>query len=296
MKHRSFAFTDKIYNWLAPKAKGEDADIVAIKELIGGDKSCMISRFGSTELQTIAYIRYFPLFLALKKRTYYNIQNASGFFPVSHDNLLRYYKLYKEDVKDLDLLVSWRIEEFLFQDWLKNKKTIRKESLESFFKQKEPWTSVLAGKKILVVHPFAETIQEQYEHHRSELFSQAEVLPKFAKLETIKAVQSIASNPVEFDSWFDALEWMKSEINERDFDIALLGCGAYAFHLAAHIKRLGKKAIHLGGILQFLFGIKGVRYEEDPETAAYINQYFVYPKASDRPKNADRVEGGCYWG
>ena len=128
------------------------------------------------------------------------------------------------------------------------------------------------------------------------MFPNTTVLPVFEKLETIKAVQSIAGNPVEYDSWFDALEWMKSEISKRDFDIALLGCGAYAFHLAAHIKRLGKKAIHLGGILQFMFGIKGVRFEENPETAAFINHFFVYPNISDRPEYSNRVEGGCYWG
>lgn len=296
MKHRTFAFSDRIFDWLAPKAQGEEGDLATLKSRIESDNPCMISRFGSTELQTLAYIKYFPLSIALKHRTYYNIQNASGFFPVSYHNLRRYYKLYKEDVKDLDLLVSWRIEEFLFNNWLRDKDRIRKESLDSFYKQKDPWTSVLAGKKVLVVHPFAETIQEQYEHHRLELFANPGVLPLFEKLETVKAVQSIAGNPVEYDSWFDALDWMKSEISSKDFDIALLGCGAYAFHLAAYVKRLGKKAIHLGGILQFLFGIKGVRYEENPETAAYINSFFVYPEASDKPENADCVEGGCYWG
>lgn len=49
---------------------------------------------------------------------------------------------------------------------------------------------------------------------------------------------------------------MKDEIDKQDYDIALIGCGAYGFPLAAHIKRSGKKAIHLGGALQLLFGIK----------------------------------------
>lgn len=49
---------------------------------------------------------------------------------------------------------------------------------------------------------------------------------------------------------------MKDEIDKRDYDIALIGCGAYGFPLAAHIKRSGKKAVHLGGALQLLFGIK----------------------------------------
>jgi len=62
----------------------------------------MVSRFGSTELQTLWYSRFFPLSFLLKNRTYYNIQNASGFFPVTHQNLKRFYQEYKEDVKEMD--------------------------------------------------------------------------------------------------------------------------------------------------------------------------------------------------
>ena len=101
------------------------------------------------------------------------------------------------------------------------------------------------------MHPFSETIESQYKNKKKKLFKNSEVLPEFASLQTIKAVQSIAGNPVGFDTWFDALDWMKSEIDKKDFDIALLGCGAYALPLAAHIKRMGKKVVHMGGVLSF---------------------------------------------
>ena len=42
-------------------------------------------------------------------------------------------------------------------------------------------------------------------------------------------------------------EYMKAEINKSNYDICILGCGAYGFPLAAHVKRMGKKAIHMGG-------------------------------------------------
>ena len=115
------------------------------------------------------------------------------------------------------------------------------------------------------------TIEKQYIEHRGDLFANKEVLPEFASLTTVKAVQSIAGNPVGFDSWFDALEWMKREIDKKVFDVALLGCGAYAMPLAAHIKRHGHKAVHMGGVLQFMFGIKVKRYIDEPPTAQYIN-------------------------
>lgn len=296
MKHRTFAFTDKLYNTFSHPPKGVESDTADIKALLESDRPCMISRFGSTELQTLAYIKYYPLLFPLKKRTYYNIQYASGFFPVTHENLKAFYDLYKEDVKEIDLLVSWRIEELLFKNWIGQKHQIKKTTLDNFFEQEHPWTYALKGKRVLIVHPFTETIVQQYANHRIDILRNPEVLPEFASLQTIKAVQSIAGNPVGFDNWFGALNWMKQEINKCDFDIALLGCGAYAMPLAAHIKRMGKKSIHMGGILQFLFGIKSVRYEENPKTSRYINKFFVYPSDSDKPKNANLVEGGCYWG
>ena len=74
-------------------------------------------------------------------------------------------------------------------------------------------------------------------------------MPEF-DLQIMRSVQSIAGNTSGFETWFDALAYMEEEIEKRDFDIALLGCGAYGFNLAAHIKRMGKKAVHLGGFLQ----------------------------------------------
>lgn len=296
MKHRTFSFTDRLYDWLSKDSNGVEEDTYKINKLLLSKGPCMISRFGSTELQTLFYCKYYPLSFPLKKRTFYNIQYASGFFPVSYSNLRKFADLYKNDVKELDLLVSWRIEELFFKDWLLNIPEIKKSSLDSFYLQENPWTNSLRGRHVLVVHPFAETIESQYRNKRELLFANKNVLPEFGSLQTVKAVQSIAGNPVAFNSWFDALDYMKREIDKIDFDIALLGCGAYAFPLAAHIKRMGRKAVHMGGILQFLFGIKSVRYEENPLTSKYINENFVYPNENDKPQNASIVEGGCYWG
>lgn len=296
MKHRTFAFTDKIYNILSQKPKGVESDTAEIKALLNSDEPCMISRFGSNELQTLSFIKYYPALIPLKRRTLYNIQNGAGFFPVCHKTLKAFYELHKEDVKEIDLLVSWRIEELLFKDWIGEKRQVKKTTFDNFYEQEHPWTYALKGKRVLVIHPFAETIIQQYTDNRTTLFENHEVLPEFASLQAIKAVQSIAGNRVGFENWFDALKWMKLEINKCDFDVALIGCGAYGLPLAAHVKRMGKKAVHMGGVLQFLFGIKSVRYEENPRTAKYINDFFVYPSDLDKPKNADLVEGGCYWG
>jgi hypothetical protein len=167
-------------------------------------------------------------------------------------------------------------------------------SLEPYL-QKDPWTQVLEGKKILVIHPFNETIESQYFNNRKNLFEDKRVLPEFKSLETIKAVQTLAGNKDNFNDWFEALGYMKNEINKKDFDIAIIGCGAYGFPLAAHVKRIGKKAVHLGGPTQLLFGIKGKRWVERDDFKSIINDYFVYPDNNDKPQNSIKVEDGCYW-
>lgn len=286
---------DAAYRIFAPVNLSEVDGIKLIRKKVDSGEPFMASRIGSTELQTLSYIKFYPFLYFLKHRTYYNIQYASGFFPVTLKNLRMFYSMYKEDMDQLDILITWRFEELFFKNWFGKLPRINKDSFDNFFEQESPWTQSLKDKKVLVISPFAETIEYQYNMKRDKLFKNLLVLPEFKSLCTVKAVQSIAGEVVNFDSWFDALHFMKDEIDKCDYDIALLGCGAYAFPLAAHIKRMGKQAIHMGGVTQFLFGIRGKRYDESPFFSSYINEYFVYPSVNDRPKNAHTVEGGCYW-
>ena len=166
-----------------------------------------------------------------------------------------------------------------------------------------PWTRALEGKKVLVIHPFASLIESQYAEKRELLFQDKRVLPNF-ELKTLQAVQSIGGES-EFKDWFEALDWMKNRMDATDYDIALIGCGAYGFPLGAHAKRMGKQSVHLGGALQLLFGIKGKRWE-NPNYGVPVfgvqnmykrlfNEAWVYPTKNMQPKSADKVEGGCYW-
>ncbi len=120
------------------------------------------------------------------------------------------------------------------------------------------------------------------------------MLPPF-ELATLKAVQSIGGNQVPFSSWFDALESMKKKIGELDFDVAIVGAGAYGLPLSAHIKAIGKKAVHIGGAAQMLFGIYGRRWVDHPQEKVFINEHWTRPLPSEKPTNANAVENGCYW-
>lgn len=112
--------------------------------------------------------------------------------------------------------------------------------------------------KVLVVHPFVDSIKSQYENNRERLFDDPDVLPRFKELILVRAVQSIVGTRTDYVDWFEALKHMEDEISQLDFDIALIGCGAYGMALAAHVKRMGKQAVHLAGWTQMLFGIYGI--------------------------------------
>ena len=129
-------------------------------------------------------------------------------------------------------------------------------------------------------------------------------MPQF-ELTTIKAVQSLAGEKVGFEDWFEALDYMKAEIDKVDYDICLIGAGAYGFPLAAYVKSIGKKAVHVGGSLKLMFGIKGKRWENplygvqelgiQGKYPALFNEHWIYPGDENKPKNANIVEGACYW-
>lgn len=276
------------------KLEGEICSSTIMDEL-QKDKPSMIARFGSTEIKAILYPTIpFPIKPILKKRIFSNMETLSGFFPSNEENIQKFSALMIEDMKLLDILGSWRLEERFLQKYFPLAKKIQLSALEPYL-QKEPWTQTLKGKRVLVIHPFNETIENQYLKNRTYLFNDKRILPEFKTFETIKAVQTIAGNRGPFKDWFEALNYMKQEIDKKDFDVAIIGCGAYGFPLAAHVKRIGKKAVHLGGPTQLLFGIKGKRWVERDNFKTIINEYFVSPDQSDKPKNLTQVEGGCYW-
>lgn len=217
--------------------------------------------------------------------------NNCGFFPNDTSLMTKYKNLLWKDVEEVDLLGCYTYDNIL-KPVFKGDETCPLVDIEPY-DYDHPWSRALRGKKVLIIHPFAETIVKQYQR-RMHLWENKDVLPEF-ELYTIKAVQSIAGEEVPFKDWFEALHHMEEQMDAIDYDIAIIGCGAYAFHLAAHAKRMGKKAIHFGGATQILFGIKGKRWDELPAVNKFYNEYWVYPSKEETPKRKESVENGCYW-
>ena len=271
-----------------------------IGELIAQNEPLMVTRLGATELSCLHYFleKRCGRKKAYSRKISYSMSNLSGFFPVDDCSLDAFSEMFLGHLKQVDVMGVWFIqyENVICNSWCPNAELIDFLCLEPF-RFPNPWSSRLAGRKVLVVHPFINSIRKQYEEKRRLLFADPDVLPAF-ELKTVKAVQSIAGSKVEFASWFDAYQYMCDEIAKVEFDVCLIGAGAYGLPLASFAKSLGKQAIHMGGSTQLLFGIKGRRWEEHEHahsTAKLFNEHWVRPLESETPANKDIVDKGCYW-
>ena len=270
-----------------------------VAELVSRNESLLVARLGSVELSCLCF---YLENRSSKKKGYSGkikstMSNPAGFFPVDDASLDAFAELYLEHLPQVDLMGVWfnPYEDVICNNYCGNAELVDLDCLEPF-RFSDPWSSSLAGRKVLVVHPFVESIKNQYEGKRQLLFSSPDVLPDF-ELKTLKSVQSIAGSHVDFATWFDAYRHMCDEIAKVDFDICIIGAGAYGLPLASFAKQLGKQAIHLGGVTQILFGIIGRRWERDyaDSTAKLFNEHWVRPLPSETPANKSKIEKGCYW-
>jgi hypothetical protein len=270
-----------------------------IAELISRNEPLLVARLGSVELSCL---RFYLEKRNNRKKGYSGkirstMSNPAGFFPIDDASLDAFAELYLEHLPNVDAMGVWfnPYEDVICNNYCGNAELVDLDCLEPF-RFTNPWSSGLAGRKVLVVHPFVESIQKQYAEKRHLLFPSPDVLPDF-ELKTLKTVQSIAGSTVDFATWFDAYHHMCDEIAKVDFDICIIGAGAYGLPLASFAKQLGRQAIHLGGVTQILFGIKGRRWEREyaDSTARLFNEHWVRPLPAETPAHKDRIEKGCYW-
>ena len=289
--------------------RGRSANDILVGVSSGSIPSA-VSRLGTTENTLVKYFVenqengecVFPENLTKA------IKELSGFFPLDDALLSRFARETLEHLGEVDVMAVrsdigehsfWRFEDFFITKFARQSALI---DLNALLPLGDPssWTKSLKGKRVLVIHPFAETVARQFEK-RQDLFDIPDFLPD-CDLDVLPAVQSVGDNSSKtgFATWFDALDSMRAEIARRDFDIALIGAGAYGLFLASECKKQGRVGIHIGGATQLLFGILGRRWTDpnSPDSSSvlpYVNEHWIGPQASEVPAGASKVEGGCYW-
>lgn len=264
-----------------------------IKEKLMEHQVFIASKLGAVEQGIVTRYMYDENYSEVRHIASFN----AGIVPDTNEMLDFFASEYIRAIYSINILGVWhRAEEGNIISNFCRKKVILSESrcLEPFY-HSDPWSSVLKGMDVLVIHPFEDSIKEQYKK-RLKIFQNPEVLPPF-NLMILKSEQTHRGG-MGNDKPFDvSLEIMKEKILSFNFDVALVGCGAYGLLLAEFIKvEKQRPVIHIGGGLQILFGIKGKRWDEHEDISKLYNEHWIRPQKSEHPRNINTiVDGGCYW-
>ena len=167
-------------------------------EKIQSGEPFLACRFGNTELQTVVGNLKVKILGHSKEADEYldkwftRLGNGAGFFPVDYQYLDRFSDCILDAVANTDLLAMWHLnmEDFVIEEYAPKVDLTFLFRLEPWLAKKTTWSVALKGKKVLVIHPFEDTIRKQYQN-REKLFPGTDILPEF-ELKTLKAVQTIA--------------------------------------------------------------------------------------------------------
>jgi hypothetical protein len=222
----------------------------------------------------------------------------AGVFPKEEDVLVRWARAYLDALSRLDVLGVWfnEGEEEIVAKYAPRATLTRIRALEPYYHFR-PWTRALAGRRVAVVSPFEHSISSQRRAHTgSELFPEMPtVLPDF-ELTVIRSPFSAALVHPSHSSWHEALSDIQRQLAATEFDVCLVGAGAYSLPICSFVRdTLESTAIHLGGPLQLLFGIRGNRWDNHPIIKRLFNEHWIRPLPHETPRANWRMEGGAYW-
>ena len=259
---------------------------------------------------------YYPLFLEQerepRKLVAYEASlcvhglKQSGVFPAKPSFYREFARTYVDDIRNLDYLGLFNdlpeIEAGIVRGYDLKNKLIHYRDQEpdrSFPDNPENcYLPAFAGKKILIVCPFARLLQERATQETFESVWANTGKRWFypAEVQALEFPYGFVQETRErYATAFDLLDAIKAEIAKRDFDIALIGAAGLGIPIASYIKRTGKIGLSLGGHLQVLFGVLGKRWKESEEwQTRYVNPAWIDMPSSYRPDLSESYEA-AYW-
>ena len=281
-----------------------DSNAYIIKQ-IQSNTPFIISRLGEPESYiTYMYIQQHSIpYLSQMVQT---LSNNAGIYANNKKELQSYCKHYNKALKNSCALACFenirnhvqQLQEYFTVTYTLH--NIHSRSIEPFYVCKDdvvPWTQHLLGKKVLLINPFVESFKQQLEN-KFQIFTHMPLFKEGQEFVFYKSFNTSASNHIH-NNWEETFTIMCKDIEQLDFDIALLGCGGYGLPLCNFIKeKLHKSAIYIGGGLQLMFGVMGRRWENREDWKQIIKDNgctFIKPSESECIPNSHKVENSCYW-
>jgi hypothetical protein len=292
LNNRVCWFSDSVSRTGCQQDQSADSQLDWVGRFARSDGPQSFGKIGTTELLAIEY-QYRLVRLPLGwKRPAQRLYFDSGVFPVAAAEMRSFTRIYQEAVVQLDGICLWQPEGFLRDVECRlvqrlNPRAVRISVRELSY----PFVLSLPPCRWLVVSPFVATM-------KSQLPNLALIHPNLpVAREVVQACQFIEAPPFPWHrpptetTWSRQLKELEKKVLAQSFDLAVVGAGAYSLPLLASLKSAGRKAIHLGGETQLLFGIKGRRWD----AKNLYNEHWVRPCPEETPPNFLRKENGCYW-
>jgi hypothetical protein len=257
-----------------------------------------IGRIAGIELQ-VAYDLHHNR--RLTSTALHEIVNNAGIHTESEESLVEYTRQLCQAYDHCTAIAIWDKEGPVYaatgraQEWILQRTrapTIQARALEPYY-ESDSWMSAMNGKRILIIHPFCHSIQRQLPRLAS-LFPNRPWFPS-CQIEVVAPPMTCAGNH-EGKDWQVHLAAFYENIQQKEFDIALVAAGGYGMIIADMIHtRLHRSVMYVGGALQLFFGIIGKRWFGQKEILMLMNDHWIRPLKEDHPGNHTRVEKGCYW-
>lgn len=269
--------------------RGSEKISECIKRALEKGEGALIGRMGSTEM-TCMFSESPELYMKV-------LETYSGIF----GSFEEWVSDYKEACSESDIFAAGWYEplaekEINYMKKISKAALIPLRSLEPYYCS-EPWSSVLSGRRVSVVSSFADTMKRQI---GLDIWENKNILPEAAwSFVRSYYCPSIACGRCEWPSgvvcWKTAVDYLEQEVLATDPEIVIIGCGGLAMPLALRLKRKGIITLVLGGAIQILFGIKGLRWESHTEISEFFNDSWTFPSDDEIPGGAEKIERGCYW-
>jgi hypothetical protein len=230
----------------------------------------------------------------------------SGIFPETVEFIQQFADNYLESFKNLDYLaVQGNPLQYSLVNTLEpHVRSIPFDDLEPDrsvpYNPNECWLPLLNGKHVLIISSIASLLAERAEASLFESVWKKVGIPWFnpASVESLDFPQIYdRETRALYPTVNDLLENIMSQIDAREFDIALIAGAGIGVPIAAHIKRKGRTAISLGGHLQILFGVQGKRWLDSPEwQEKYVTGAWMKTPEWARPSTEiGLTDDGAYW-
>lgn len=293
--------------------------IADVKKAIEENHGYAAGRFGMSQKHWM----YYPILANRKaanpkvlklfeKRLSFHGLTQEGVFPANPDFYLHYNDFYMEHVRNLDCIGLY------LNDWdmAMEKPIIDFYQLQNkfiYYAEQQPDRSIDGGerhcylpyfrdKRILIICPFATLLMDRA---KQEIFEGvwSNLNKKWFYPQSVAALEFpygfARATQEKYDSILDLYQEIVAEIEQREFDIALIGAGGVAIPIASFIKNMGKIALDLGGHLQIVFGVIGQKWRNlTAWQQAYFNEWWIDMPAAYKPEEDACFEygqPGAFW-